>query len=62
MALPMFILLPPEPDEDDDEAQDLAEKERYYQEKVAPYLTPTDEDENFPIALSPASPEPQSWR
>jgi hypothetical protein len=48
VALPLFILLPPEPgaDADDEEAQDLAERERYYRENVVPYLNLSDSDPN----------------
>jgi len=34
VVLPQLILLPPEPDPDDWEAQELAEKERQYQEMM----------------------------
>jgi hypothetical protein len=40
VALPIFILLPPEPgaDVDDEEAEELAERERDYQKNVVPYF------------------------
>lgn len=40
VALPLFILLKPEPvaDADDEEAEDLAERERDYRENVVPHL------------------------
>jgi hypothetical protein len=48
VALPLFILLPPEPgaDVDEEEAEDLAERERYYRENVVPYLNLPDSDPN----------------
>ena len=45
VALPEFILLPPEGDGLEDwEREELAEKERDYQKNVAPFLTWTDND------------------
>jgi hypothetical protein len=40
VALPMFILLPPEVDGlSEEQREELAEKERDYQKNVVPYLT-----------------------
>jgi hypothetical protein len=38
VALPKFILLPPEEQEPDEQDQELAEREAHYQKNVAPYL------------------------
>ena len=38
VALHLFVLLPPEENEDDWEAKELAELEANYQQKVAPHL------------------------
>jgi hypothetical protein len=47
VALPMFILLPEEPpDEDDEQARELAEMEREYQTRMA---VMNDPDEDLPV-------------
>lgn len=49
VVLPTFILLPPEPDENDEQAQERLEKERNYRETVAPFLTMRDDDDDLPV-------------
>jgi hypothetical protein len=51
VALPMFILLPPEPTEPDEQDEELAERERYYQKNIAP-LSVSREGTKVPEAYS----------
>lgn len=49
VVLPTLILLPTERDDNDEQAQEWLEKERNYQETVAPFLTMRDDDDDLPI-------------
>jgi len=47
VALPMFVLLPEEPDEDDEQARELADMEAAYQKN--PPVMMNDPDEDLPV-------------